>query len=135
MWRQSFPVLQLLFLRRCRELASEVLERRLECDDRLVDVGLGAYGLRVSRCLEVDEHPFDLLPCGLQAVDRGDFRLCALRLGLRLELVDARVRRTNLRSDLVLVGLQRGPDSRLCVWRLHVPAPLHISVAFTVDPE
>src|SRR6185436_10239139 len=117
---KSEPIPQLFLLRWCRELAPEVLERRLECDDCLIDVGLGAYGLRVSRCLEVDEPSFDVLPGGLQAIDRGDFCLCPLRLGLRLELVDAGVRRTNLRSDFVLVGLQCGPDSRLCIWRLHV---------------
>jgi hypothetical protein len=35
-------------------------ERRLECHDRRIDVGFGAYDLRVSRRLEVDQHPFDV---------------------------------------------------------------------------
>ena len=41
---------------------------------------LARCGLRVSRRLEVDEHPFDVLPGGLQAIDRGDF--CLYPLGL-----------------------------------------------------
>ena len=123
------PILQLLLLRRCRELAPEVLERRLECDNRLIDVGLGAHDLRVSRRLEVDQHPFDVLPGGFQAIDCGDFCLGSLWLGLGLELVDADVRRTNLRGDLVLVGLECGRGSRLRVWRLHVLLLRHISGA------
>ena len=128
------PIRQSLLLRRCRELAPEVLERRLECHDRRIDVGLGAAcasrvvlrstSIRSMFCLAA----FKPLIAAISA--------CApLRLGLRLELVDAGVRRMNLRGDFVLVGLSVDPVPG-CVFGVSMFLLLfHISGAFTVSPE